>query len=116
MRMFTIDVGNVSYYCPEGSAKQSPVHTHFYSIATPPGVHFNEDELWAVLLRPLDNPFVAIDTAPYRTDQVRCPLGSYCTNATRFLCPPGTFGNSTDNIDSNCTGTVIKCVAVRMHG
>ena len=43
-----------------------------------------------------------------RTSIQICPLGSYCISGERYLCPGGTFGNTTQLLSLECSG---RCLA-----
>ena len=74
--------GDVQNYCPPGSFMPSVTAIGYYTINSNKS---NDDE-------------------NTRSSQILCPPGSYCTNARKFLCPFGTFGEASGLTTKNCSG------------
>ena len=65
-------------YCPEKSSKPLYIDVGYYGVG---GIN-----------------------AHVRIDQEICPRGHYCDNGMKFLCPEGSYGNSTGIFERRCTG------------
>ena len=70
--------GNETHYCPIGSSHRNIVDKSFYSIPE----EANTDN---------------------RVAQLPCPPGTYCTNGKKNSCPSGTYGHTSNLMNSNCT-------------
>ena len=43
-----------------------------------------------------------------RTTQLHCPIGSYCVNGVRKVCPAGKYGRTKGLTTSKCSGKCLK--------
>jgi hypothetical protein len=80
---FELSCGDTpNYYCPEGSGRPNKTSLGYYAIQS------NSSKLYG-------SSYVA---------QVPCPLGSYCIEGVRYLCPAGRYGLKVREYNSSCTG------------
>lgn len=75
--------GSIDSFCPDRSAAPQPASIGFY---TKGGEGFGEDAIY------------------HRTQQEICPKGSYCVGGARYLCPAGSYGETTGLRSKLCTG------------
>lgn len=73
--------GGPEFYCPMSSTSPTRVTDGYYTV----GGDLSED-------------------AELRVLQVECPVGSYCGDGVRALCPAGRFGNATGLTSAECSG------------
>ena len=71
--------GSAAVFCPEGSSAPRAVHTGYYS--TPESAD-----------------------PETRSGQALCPIGHYCTDGLKLVCPAGTFGGTTGLTTASCSG------------
>jgi hypothetical protein len=73
--------GDVSLYCPEGSATPTRVRAGYFTVGND-----------------------ADTSNSTRVDEVLCPLGHYCVGGVLFQCPSGRFGASEGLSSAACSG------------
>jgi hypothetical protein len=76
--------GNSNVYCPVGSASPLAVPIGYYSLDV------NNSE--------------SAETRSIRSSVVICPIGYYCHNGIKLICPAGRFGNSEGLSNADCSG------------
>ena len=80
--------GHAKYFCPEGSGSPSIASRGYYTV----DMH-------------LENKTTSQTT---RTTQLHCPIGSYCVNGVRKVCPAGKYGRTKGLTTSKCSGKCLK--------
>ena len=75
--------GGIHLFCPEGSARPLYVSVGHYSLG---GENSGENSV------------------NVRTDQNKCPPGSWCQSGVKQPCPAGTFGDASGLVERTCSG------------
>ncbi|OQR97987.1 hypothetical protein THRCLA_06800 [Thraustotheca clavata] len=89
--------GGVGVYCPVGSSVPTPVTTGYYTIATPALSSIDSNNYI-----PGGNGMSSGLTI--RISQAICAKGTFCVNGQKFLCPPGTYGDTLGLSTPMCSG------------
>lgn len=82
-----MECGHPGVYCPAGSAAPTPVRQGFYSIP----VYGDKEGL-------------PVYGGRRQVAERICPLGHYCVDGIKSMCPPGTFGASEGLYSEKCSG------------
>lgn len=69
-------------YCPQGSDAPIPVGLGYYTKRSQ----------------------ISTQTGGGYTSETICPLGSFCINGRRYLCPAGRYGGQIQMVNSSCSG------------
>ena len=80
--------GSPQVFCPSGSARPIRVSKGYYSV----DMHGNNHS----------------ESATTRTKQLRCPIGSYCQNGIRKVCPAGRYGRKDSLSSPSCSGACLR--------
>lgn len=72
---------NPKEFCPEGSEHPSSVFKGYYAV----------------------NNTLLLGAGGGFADQRICPMGSYCIDGLRFLCPAGRFGDILGSVNASCS-------------
>ena len=80
--------GSAKVFCPEGSGRPSVASRGYYTVDSN-----------------LDNKTSSQTT---RTTQLHCPIGSYCINGARKVCPAGTYGRTKGLFTKQCSGKCLR--------
>ena len=80
--------GSAKVFCPEGSGRPSVASRGYYTVDSN-----------------LDNKTSSQTT---RTTQLHCPIGSYCINGVRKVCPAGTYGRTKGLFTKQCSGKCLR--------
>ena len=78
-----LECGGERFFCPEGSSRRERVLS---GGGVGPG---NPDQGAFYTVGDVSNT----ESTLTRSDQKRCPQGSYCKNGKRYLCPAGRYGS-----------------------
>ena len=91
-----LECGGKRFFCPEGSSRRERVLSGGgVGPANPDkGAFYTVGDVSKA------------ESTLTRSDQKRCPQGSYCKSGNRYLCPAGRYGSRVGEDQDTCTG---KC-------
>jgi hypothetical protein len=87
-------------YCPQGSPYPLLTNPGYYTIST----HDTNTTYINSFSHQSSSVGSVSISSKIRTNQAKCPRGSFCSNGLAFLCPGGRYGSEEGLLSMGCSG------------